>query len=138
LRGVGTPPFFSDSIRHKAFSLTATDGTLSATPKSVLVTHVGVKLPTHLRPTRKARWRAYGFIPRRRVYLFVRRHGHTLGRFSLGKAKGACGDVSKRMRGMPLRHYTTGHYQFWFAQSKRYSKRTRIVGYDITIFRTFA
>ena len=99
----------------------------------MLVTHIGVTTrPAHTKPTNKVRFSAFGFVPGKRVYLFIRRHGHTLGRFSLGKAKGACGDVAKRMRFMPLRHFSAGAYQYWFSPRKQFDKRFSI-GYRATI-----
>src|SRR3954447_8640169 len=118
--GIGSPPFFTG--RHKTFSLTATDGTTTAGPVKVLVTNIGVTFHAN-RPKQKVRFRAFGWFPGKRNYLFVRRHGRTLGRFSLGKAGGACGDRDKRMRAMPLRHYTFGNYQYWFEQSRRFDKK---------------
>lgn len=133
--GVGPIPAFSAG--QQVFQLAASDGAVTAGPKPVLVTHIGVHVPLRARATHKVRYKAYGFLPGRRIYLFVRRHGHTLGRFTLGKAKGPCGTATRRLRYMPLRHYATGTYQYWYSHSRRYSKRTRIYGYAITITRVF-
>ena len=134
LSTLGDPPFFTG--RQKTFNLTATDGTTTAGPVKVLVTNIGVTFHAS-KPTQVARFRAFGFFPGKRIYLFVRRNGHTLGRFSLGKARGACGDRDKRMRAMPLRHYTFGVYQYWFTQSRRFNKKTAVVEHSIRIFRRF-
>jgi hypothetical protein len=129
---LGDVPFFTG--HHKTMQLTATDGTTTAGPVNVLVTNIGVDFHAH-KPKQKIRYKAFGFFPGKRVYLFVRRKGHTLGRFSLGKARGACGDRDKRMRAMPLRHYTFAKYQYWFSQSRHFSKNTALVEHTIRIFR---
>lgn len=135
---VGQRPIFSSiNTNQQTFQLTATDGTVSAGPKPVLVTYPHVDVPSHARPTHTVRYRAFGFVPGRRIYLFVRRHGHTLGRFTLGKASGPCGDASRRLRYMPLRHYSYATYTYVFSHSRRYSKKSRIYEFTITIVRTF-
>jgi hypothetical protein len=134
----GRPPILSSINRNQqTFQLSASDGAIAAAPKPVLVTRVRVTVPSRARPTHKVHYRAFGFVPGRRVYLFVRRHGHTLGRFSLGKASGPCGDAGRRLRYMPLRHYATGTYEYWFSHARHYSKATRIYGFRISIIRTF-
>jgi hypothetical protein len=135
---IGEPPILSSINRNQqTFQLTATDGTISAGPKPVIVSRVNVTLPSRARAARKVRYRVYGFLPGRRVYLFVRRHGRTLGRFSIGVAKGPCGDTSRRLRYMPLRRYSTGTYQYYFSQSKHYSSKTAIFRITIFITRVF-
>jgi hypothetical protein len=37
---------------------------------------------------------------------------------------------------MPLKKWSTGTYEYWYSQHKRYSKKTRIFGYPIRIFRS--
>jgi hypothetical protein len=133
---IGFLPFITG--HQKKVELTAADDSgIAAAPASVSIVKFGVTVPSHAKPTRKVRYRAFGFLPGKRIYLFVRRHARTLGRFSLGKAKGACGDASKRMRYMPLHHYTSGTYTYYFSHSPHYSKSTRLFGFQITIFRTF-
>jgi hypothetical protein len=125
------PPSFNG--KRKTFQLTAVSGSVSAGPVPMRVTKIGVTTkPAHTKPTNKVRFSAFGFFPGKRVYLFIRRHGRTLGRFSLGKARGACGDVTKRMRFMPLRHFSAGAYQYWFSYKGRFDKRFSI-GYRATI-----
>jgi hypothetical protein len=129
---IGDPPFFTG--RHKTVSLTATNGTITTAPVKVLVTNIDVTLNAR-KPTQVARFRAFGWRPGKRIYLFVRRHGHTLGRFSLGKARGACGDRDKRMRAMPMSHFSTGVYQYWYSQSRHFSKKTALIEHSYRIFR---
>jgi hypothetical protein len=132
LSTIGDPPFFTG--RHRAVSLTATDGTTTAGPVKVFVTNIDVTLHAS-KPTQIARFRAFGFVPGKRIYLFIRHNGHVLGRFSLGKARGACGDRDKRMRAMPLRHYTTGVYQYWYSQRRHFSKATALAEHSYRITR---
>jgi hypothetical protein len=128
-----SPQSLSFSGKHKIFQLTGVSGAVTTPPVAMRVTKIGVTTkPAHTKPTNKVRFSAFGFVPGKRVYLFIRRHGHTLGRFSLGKAKGACGDVTKRMRFMPLRHFSAGAYQYWFSPRKKFDKRFSI-GYRATI-----
>jgi hypothetical protein len=126
-------PPLSFNGKRKTFSLTAVSGAVTTPPVPMLVTHIGVVTkPAHTKPTNRVRFSAFGFFPGKRVYLFIRRHGRTLGRFSLGKARGACGDVNKRMRFMPLRHFSAGAYQYWFSYKRKFDKRFSI-GYRATI-----
>jgi hypothetical protein len=135
---LGDPPILSSiNANQQTFQLSASDGFVTSAPKPVLVTRIRVTVPSRAHPTHTVRYRAFGFVPGRRIYLFVRRHGHTLGRFTLGKAKGPCGDASRRLRYMPLRHFSSGTYDYWFSHARRYSKRTRIYGFKIFIIRTF-
>jgi hypothetical protein len=130
-----SPPFQTKNIKTVTVSGTDTSGvTASSTMK---VVKLGVVVPGHARPSRRVRYRAFGFAPGKRIYLFVRRGGKTKGRFTIGKAKGACGTATKKLRYMPLTHYQTGTYQFWYSHDKKYSKATRIYGYSLGITRTF-
>jgi hypothetical protein len=130
---LAAPDSLSFNGKRHTFQLTAVSGAVTAGPVPMLVTRVGVVTkPRRTKPTNTVRFSAFGFFPGKRVYLFIRRHGHTLGRFSLGKAKGACGDATKRMRFMPLRHFSTGTYQYWFSFKKRFDRRFSI-GYPATI-----
>jgi hypothetical protein len=135
--GAGPAPVLSSAARNQqTFQLTASDGTTTTAPKPLLVSRVKVQIPDRARPTRRVRYRAYGFAPGKRVYLHIRRNGKTLGRFSLGKAKGACGNTARKLRYMPLSRYSTGAYDYWFSQAKKYAKATRIYGLQIRIIRT--
>jgi hypothetical protein len=129
-------PRLSGNRTSQTFQLTASDGTNSAvTP--LHVTKWFVKLPNRARADRKVKFRAYGFLPGMRVYVFVRRSGHTLGRFSLGKAKGPCGNTTRRLRYMPLSHHTTGTYDYFFEQSARFSTKKPRIHLTIVITRVF-
>jgi hypothetical protein len=130
------PPLLSGDHTSQTFQLAASDGTNSAAA-ALHVTRWFVKLPSRARANRKVKFRAYGFLPGKRVYVFVRRHGHTLGRFSLGRAKGPCGNATRRLRYMPLRHHTTGTYKYFFEQSSRFSTKKPRIRLTIIITRVF-
>jgi hypothetical protein len=133
----GTTPFLGN--RNQAtFQLTATDSAGGvAAPSSVKVTKWTVDIPSRAHATHKVRYRAFGFIPGRRVNLFVRRGGRTRGSFSLGKAKGSCGIATRRLRYMPLRHYSTGNYQYFFEQTKHFNSHAPRIRLSIFITRVF-
>ena len=123
----------------KTMQLTADDGAgLVAGPVPVKVTDVVVRAPANSKPTKRVRFRVFGFVPGRRVYLHVRRNGRTKGRFSLGKAAGPCGTTTKKMRFMPLRPFSYGTYRYYFSHSKRFKKSAVIYEARVTIYRTFS
>lgn len=100
------------------------------------IVRLTVQVPSRAKPSKRVKYRVFGFQPGKRVYLFVRRGGKTKGRFTLGKPRGDCGTLTKKLRYMPLRRWRTGKYEYWYTQDKKYSKTTRIYGYQLNIFRT--
>jgi hypothetical protein len=132
-----TPPA-PDIAPHnqRTFQMTASDSGGVAAPAAPLkVTRWTASLPSHARANKRVKFRAFGFVPGKRVYLFVRRHGHTLGRFSIGKAKGPCGDTSKRLPYMPVRHHSAGTYKYFFMQSRHFSTKLPRIRLTIVITR---
>ena len=67
------------------------------------MSRITVVAPPDSNPSRKVRFRLFGFRPRLRTYLHVRRAGRTKGRFALGRTAAPCGTLIKRMRFMPVR-----------------------------------
>jgi hypothetical protein len=134
----GTNPFTPPEPKFNvsSYTLTAEDGTGAVASAPLQIVRLTVDVPDRAKPSQKVRYRAFGFAPGKRLYLFVRRGGKTRGRFDLGKPHGACGQVTKRLRYMPLKKWSTGRYEYWYSQSKRYSKKTRIYGYQIRIFKS--
>jgi hypothetical protein len=88
-------------------------------------------------PRKKVRFRMFGYQTGKRIYLHIRRGNKTKGRFNMGKAKGACGLATKRMRFMPLRGYKTGTYEYWIGHSKKFD-RNQAIGRQVTITRRFS
>jgi hypothetical protein len=133
------PPLLPQNKNTTTVQLAATDSAgLAAPAVPVPVSRVVVTAPSNVKPpTKKVRFRVFGFLVGKKVYLHIRRHGKTLGRFSLGRTKGPCGLTSKRMRFMPLKHYKTGNYQYYFSHSKKFSKSKVIFGGRVSITRTF-
>jgi hypothetical protein len=130
-----TPPAPKGNLQ--SVTLTADDGATVATSPMKIVRLI-VTVPSKAKPSKRVKYRAFGFQPGKRLYLFVRRGGKTKGRFTLGKPTGECGTLTKKLRYMPLKSWSTGLYDFWYSQTKTYSQATRIYGYRIRIFKTFS
>jgi len=120
------------------FPVTASDDRGVVAPeRSLTVTRLEVTLPRRARPTSRVLYRARGFVPARTVYLHIRRGGRTLGRFGLGRARGACGDTSRRLRYMPLRSYRSGTYTYAFSHSRTYRRSQTIYALSVSVTRRF-
>jgi hypothetical protein len=129
------PPSLGLNEWRRTFQLTASDGTTTVGPKSLTVSRVGVHLPHRARPRQRVSYRVHGFPePGKTVYLFVRRGGKTLRRFSLGRAKGSCGDTSRKLAFMPLKRYRSGTYAYCFSQRSTYSAAATVSRVDVTIY----
>jgi hypothetical protein len=115
--------------------LTAADAAGNQANARVKVVHRTVAVPNRARPGKRVRYRAYGFPNGKRLYLHIRRGKRTLGRFLLGRPHGDCGVVSKRLRYMPLRHWSTGNYDFWFSNRKHFKRGRALYGYRIRIYK---
>jgi hypothetical protein len=115
-------------------STLAVNGGMASTQFRIV--RLTVQVPARAKPSKRVKYRVFGFQPGKRVYLFVRRGGKTKGRFTLGKPQTECGTLTKKLRYMPLRRWRTGKYEYWYTQDKKYSKTTRIYGYQLNIFRT--
>ena len=129
------PPPLPSGRDLKTFQLTADDGAgLVAGPVPIKVSNVAVRAPANSKPRKRVRFRVFGFRSGEPVYLHVRRKGRTLGRFRMGRTNGACGTLVKRMRFMPLRHYTLGTYKYYFSHSKRFDKDQVIYRATVSIY----
>lgn len=118
----------------KTFKLSVTDGTTVAGPVRTKVVARGVRVPGTAKPSSVVRYRAYGFPSHQRLYLHVRRGGSTKGSFRLGRPSGACGLLERKLRYMPLRHWSNGNYDYWFSNTSHYRKSKRLYGYRIHIY----
>jgi hypothetical protein len=101
----------------------------------VKVVHRTVSVPNRARPGKRVRYRAYGFPRGKRLYLHIRQGKRTLGRFMIGRAHGACGVVSRRLRYMPLKHWSTGSYDFWYSNRRHFKRSRALYGYRIRIYK---
>ena len=136
-------PCFPPSIPFKknqaTVQLTADDGAGTlAGPVPVAVSRITVDVPSRSKPRKRVNFRVFGFEANKKVYLHIRRKGETKGRFSLGRTDSPCGQVTKKMRFMPLSNYRTGAYRYFFSHSKKFDKSKVIFGGKVTIFRTFS
>jgi hypothetical protein len=130
-----TPPLLTGKRPIRNFTLTAADTAGNQANARVKVVHRTVAVPNRARPAKRVRYRAYGFPHGKRLYLHIRRGKRTLGRFALGRPHGVCGVVSKRLRYMPLRHWSTGTYDFWFGNRKHFKRNRALYGYRIRIYK---
>jgi hypothetical protein len=133
----GATPFTPPKPKRnlQTVTLSAQDGAGNTASAQVKLVKLGVTVPKgRFKPSRRVKYRAFGFAPGRRLYLFVRRGGETKKRVLLGRTKGDCGLLTKKLPLMPLKHPKAGVYDFWYSHSKRYSKQTRIYRYKIQIF----
>jgi hypothetical protein len=133
------PPLLSSSSRNQqTFQIAADDGAgQTFGPVAVPVTRVSVEMPARAKPASRVRYRLYGFNPGQRVYLHVRRGGKTRGTFSMGTAAGPCGTLTKRLRYMPVRRYSSGTYDYYFGHTSKFVRAQQIYRVKINIFRTF-
>jgi hypothetical protein len=130
------PPLLTGRHRIRQFMLTAADATGQQANTRVKVVHRTVDVPGRARPSKRVRYRAYGFPSGKRLYLHVRRGTHTLGRFRMGRAHGACGVASRRLRYMPLRRWSTGTYDYWFGTRRHFKRSRALFGYRIRIYKS--
>ena len=134
--GAFSGPPFASGVERQALTLLGTDAQgLAAPPIPFAVVKITATLPARARPTSRVRHRVYGFDSGRTVYLHVRRGGRTRGTFKVSRARGACGIASRRMRYMPLRRYSSGTYDYFFQQSRRYDRTKPGVRLRISIVR---
>jgi hypothetical protein len=129
---VHAPPI---SGNRATVSITADDGQgHPAGPIQLPEVKLGVEWPSNAAARKRVLFRAYGFEAGKTVYLHIRRGGKTRGTFKIGRADSPCGVTKRRLRAMPLAHYSTGTYEFWFGATKKFD-RSKEVGYRVTIFR---
>ena len=132
------PPDLGSAENLKTVQLIADDGQGTiAGPVAVSVARVTVVVPARARPRERVRFRVFGFQENAPVHLHVRRKGETRGRFSLGTTSAPCGTVTKRMPFMPLRHYRTGTYRYYFSHSRAFDPDRVIFAGKVQIYRTF-
>jgi hypothetical protein len=129
-----TPPEPKGNLQTVALTAQDAAGTVATT--QVKLARLIVTVPSRAKPSKRVKYRAFGFAPHKRLYLFVRHSGKTKKRILLGKTKGDCGLLTKKLRYMPLKNYTSGLYEYWFSHSKTYSKATRIYRFTIQISRS--
>lgn len=120
------PPFNPFRRTLQTFELTATDGTNPANTATATFQKVIVSYAISSgrdRPTSKVTHSARGFEPGRNVYVHFRFGGKTRRSVKIGKAKGACGVISRRFSRLPTR-VRVGRWTSYADQRPRYSRKT--------------
>ena len=132
------PPTPPAGTNLRTYQVTAEDdqGTVAG-PIPVPVSRITVVAPRDANPSRRVRFRLFGFRAGARTYLHVRRNGRTKGRFALGRTAAPCGTLIKRMRFMPVRDYRTGTYRYFFSHRRRFRPDQAIYQARVRIYRTF-
>jgi hypothetical protein len=123
---------------RKSVVITADDGQgHTAGPLTLPEVKLTVEWPSHVRGNKRVLFRAYGFLEAgKNVYLHIRRGGKTRGTFSLGKADAPCGLTKRRLHFVPLSHYSSGTYDYYFDQVKKFDHNTPIqLHYRVTVTR---
>jgi hypothetical protein len=122
----------------RTYQITAEDGQGTiAGPIAVPVSRITVVAPANAKPSRRVRFRLFGFQAGVRTYLHIRRDGKTKGRFALGRTAGPCGTLTRRMRFMPLRSFRIGTYRYFFSHSRSFRREQAIYQARVRIYRTF-
>jgi len=117
------PPITDGRRVSRTFEVTAMDSRgVFAAPITVDAIRLTARLPRRSGPRERVPYRVFGFASGRPVYLHVRRDGRTRESFRLGTPAGPCGRLSRRMRFMPLRRWSTGVYDYWFTQTRRFER----------------
>jgi hypothetical protein len=142
--GVFMPTEFisSDSGRTKTYTLTATD---LETPGVVASTYVTfVRAGAAVKPSRvrrnlkkKVRWSVYGAPSGAPVYAHWTFKGKKRATRKLGTAGGDCGIVHKRLPFLPAAQ-RTGTWKVYMTTSKRFSRKTALFRFDLSVLRTFS
>ena len=130
------PDSFDDNLQTFQIAASDTAG-VTAPAIPVTVSRIKIEAPANTKPSRRVRFKLFGMLAEKPVWLHVLRKGKVKKRVKMGRTSAPCGTLSKKMRFMPLRNYTYGKYQYWFSHSRKYSKATRYVGGTVTIYRTY-
>jgi hypothetical protein len=132
----------TESGRMKTYTLTATD---RETPGLVASTNVTfVRAGAAVKPARvrrnlrkKVRWSVYGAPSGAPVYAHWTFKGKKRATRKLGTAGGACGIVHRRLPFLPAAQ-RTGTWKVYMTTSKRFSRKTALFRFDLSVFRTFS
>ncbi|MEA2186099.1 MAG: hypothetical protein QOK16_1110 [Solirubrobacteraceae bacterium] len=135
------PPSFNPFSRNlQTFGLFATDNVNPALVAAAVYQQVKpgyTTNPSTGKPTRSAIHTVRGFPTGKNTYLHFRFQGATKRNVKLGKTKGACGIVSKRLPLLPTRS-RPGTWTVYVDQAASYSRSTQPqLKYSFVITRTF-
>jgi hypothetical protein len=132
----------TESGRMKTYTLTATDRETPGLVASTNVTFVragGAVKPARVRRNlrKKVRWSVYGAPSGAPVYAHWTFKGKKRATRKLGTAGGACGIVHRRLPFLPAAQ-RTGTWKVYMTTSKRFSRKTALFRFDLSVFRTFS
>lgn len=133
---VRAPIISRSRISSKRFTLNVADNAGIVAATTFKVANVLAKWAGSGSPRKTVRWRFSGFASGAPIYVHVRRHGHTLKTTRAGKAGGACGVGSKRLRRLPVRssQVHNGTYKIVVDNRRKFSFKSRPqyrVGYRV-------
>jgi hypothetical protein len=114
-------------------TLSAEDGSGTVASVGMNLVRLAIVVPRRAAPSKRVKYKAFGFRADTRLYLFIRRGGKVKGRFLLGRPRGQCGRLTKRMRYMPLKRWTAGRYEYWASNDARFSTQTAVRTFVIDI-----
>jgi hypothetical protein len=117
----------------ESMSLTATDAAGATARARVKVVRPGLDVPNSARPSQRVRYRSFGFARDKRLYLYVRRGGKVRTRVLMGRSRGDCGTLVKRLRYVPVRNVVAGRYDYWLSTAKRFSPTTALFVFSIRV-----
>jgi hypothetical protein len=121
----------------KSHTITATDGTTTASLTYMGTTHQVATKNKNGKPGKKVKLRGYGFLFGKKAFMHVRGHGIKSDKF-LARPKAPCGTFTVKKAFVPS-NAPIGTYRVQFDAKKKFSKRTkpRLVS-QLTVFRTFS
>jgi hypothetical protein len=114
-------------------TLTAEDGSGAVASVGMNLVRLTIDVPRKAAPSKRVKYKIFGFRPGAKLYLFIRRGGKVRGRFLLGRPRGECGRLTKRLRYMPLKRWTTGRYEYWASNDATFSTQTAVRAFAIDI-----
>lgn len=124
----GAAVFASKQTRHERFKLIASDGTSSQifAINEFRQVRLGYnRVPASGSPSRRVKHIARGFTPGATIYAHFRYHGKTRVTKRLGKARGPCGIVTRKMRALPVKRARLGLWKVYVDEHKRFSLDSR-------------
>jgi hypothetical protein len=117
----------------QSMSLTATDAAGATARARVKVVRPGLDAPGSARPSQRVRFRSFGFARDERLYLYVRRGGKVRARVLMGRSRGDCGTLVKRLRYVPVRNVVAGRYDYWLSTARRFSPKMALFAFSIRV-----
>lgn len=142
LAGAILPPtsFISSRANEAVFPLSAEDQSNTAITASgtARIARITVDVPQNTRNTRKkVKYQVVGFPNGRVVYAHYVFGGKRRKSVKIGRTKGDCGRITKRLRFLPVNRPRNGTWRIYFSNRKRYSKASALYLVKVTVFSVF-